>query len=138
MGCQQTFFKDASKSVFLSGLCRRKGQTFPFQQPSQIPLRPSLQNITLQPVGAGRNEVPYSDDTNSEYSSHGKQYDFFDVDSESESDTEPDEDLEDVVDELHDKLDNIIELRGKFRGSLSLSRLGVLTDNIRVGWGWGS
>ena len=94
-------------------------------------MRPSLRNITLQPVGAGRNEVPYSDDTNSEYSSHGKQYDFFDVDSESESDTEPDEDLEDVVDELHDKLDNIIELRGKFRGSLSLSRLGVLTDDIQ-------
>ena len=83
-----------------------------------------MPNINLQPVqepaGAGQREVSYSDDddTLSEYSSHGKQHDFFDSDSDSESDTEPGEVLENIIDEIDEQFDNIIELRGKFRGSV--------------------
>ena len=72
------------------------------------------------PAGAGQNKVSYSDDddTLSEYSSHGKQHDFFDSDSDSESDSEPGEVLEDTLDEIDEQFDNMIELRGKFRGSV--------------------
>ena len=94
------------------------------QQPSQVPFHQPFSNKNLQPVqepaGAGQREVSYSDDddTLSEYSSHGKQHDFFDSDSDSESDTEPGEVLENVIEEIDEQFDNIIELRGKFRGSL--------------------
>jgi hypothetical protein len=45
----------------------------------QQPLQHSLLNIDVS--GSGQNEVAHSDndDTLSEYSSHGKQHDFFDV-----------------------------------------------------------
>ena len=71
--------------------------------------------------GSGPNEVAYSDnddDTLTEYSSHGKQHDFFDAESDSESDTESGEVLESIIDEIEEEFDNIIELRGRFRGSL--------------------
>ena len=41
-----------------------------------------------------------------------------DSDSDSESDTEPGEVLENVIEEIDEQFDNIMELRGKFRGSL--------------------
>ena len=90
------------------------------QQPSQIPLQHPSLNINVQP-GAGQRDVSYSDDddTLSEYSTHGKQHDFFDSDSDSsESDNEPGEAIVDSIDELEDAHDNIIEVRKKFRGSL--------------------
>jgi hypothetical protein len=101
-----------------------RSQPLLLQQPSQVPFHQPFSNINLQPVqepaGAGQREVSYSDDddTLSEYSSHGKQHDFFDSDSDSESDTEPGEVLENVIEEIDEQFDNIIELRGKFRGSL--------------------
>jgi hypothetical protein len=87
---------------------------------SQMPLQQPLQFVETQHLGnarTGEREEVYSDDdTLSEYSSHGKQHDFFD--SDSESDTEPGEVLENVIEEIDEQFDNIIELRGKFRGSL--------------------
>jgi hypothetical protein len=84
----------------------------PFQQPLQF-----VENQHLGNARTGEREDVYSDDdTLSEYSSHGKQYDFFD--SDSESDTEPGEVLENVIEEIDEQFDNIIELRRKFRGSL--------------------
>merc|ERR1712074_319590 len=53
-----------------------------------------------------------------EYSSQGKQDDFFDTESESESDTESGEVLESIIDEIEEEFVHIIELRGRFRGSL--------------------
>jgi hypothetical protein len=64
-----------------------------------------LPNINIQPVqepaGARQREVSYSDDddTLSEYSSHGKQHDFFD--SDPKSDTEPGKVLENTLDEMN-------------------------------------
>ena len=52
------------------------------------------------------------------YKSHGKQHDFFDADSDSESDTESGEILESIIVEIEEEFDNIIELHGRFRGSL--------------------
>ena len=52
------------------------------------------------------------------YSSQGKQHDFFDADSDSESDTESGDVLKSIIDEIEEGFDNIIELRGRFRGSL--------------------
>ena len=54
---------------------------------------------TQLPVGSGQNEAPHNDndDTLSEYSSHGKQHDFFDAESDSESDTESGEVLESII-----------------------------------------
>mgnify|MGYP001210352321 CR=1 FL=1 len=77
-----------------------------------------LPNIDVS--GSGQNEVAHSDndDTLSEYSSHGKQHDFFDAESDSESVTESGEVLESILDEIEEEFDNIIELRGRFRGSL--------------------
>ena len=89
---------------------------FSLQQPSQH----SLPNIDVSTHGSGQNEVAHSDndDTLSEYSSHGKQHDFFDAESDSESDTESGEVLESILDEIEEEFDNIIELRGRFRRSL--------------------
>ena len=77
-----------------------------------------LPNIDVS--GSGQNDVAHSDndDTLSEYSSHGKQHDFFDAESDSESDTESGEVLESIIDEIEEEFDNIIELRGRFRRSL--------------------
>jgi len=93
-----------------------RSQQFPLQQPSQQSL-PNIHVPMQIPLGSGQNEVAYSDeDTNSEHSSDGKQYDFFDADSDSESDTiEPGEALGNPVDELHDIVDNIVEVRPRFR-----------------------
>ena len=59
---------------------------FSLQQPSQH----SLPNIDVSTHGSGQNEVAHSDndDTLSEYSSHGKQHDFIDSESDSESETD--------------------------------------------------
>ena len=78
----------------------------PFQQPL-----PFVESQHLGNARAGQKEDVYSDDddTLSEYSTHGKQHDFFD--SDSESDAEPGEVLENTIDELDEQFDNIIELR---------------------------
>ena len=44
------------------------------------------------------------------------QHEFFD--SDSESDSEPSEILENTIDEIHEQFDQIIKLRGQFRGLL--------------------
>ena len=95
-----------------------RSQQFPLQQPSQHSL-PNIDVPALLPVWSGLNEVAYSDnvdDTLTEYSSHGKQHDFFDAESDSESDTESGEVLEIIIDEIEEEFDNIIKLRGRFRG----------------------
>ena len=81
---------------------------------------PNINVPTQVPLGSGQNEVAYSDDddTLTEYSSYGNPHDFFDQVSDSESDTEPGEVLESIIDEIEEEFDNIIELRGRFRGSL--------------------
>ena len=119
------FSKMHQNLSFSPGYVEGKSQEFPFQQPSPIPLQPSLPCINLQPAGAGQREVSYSDeDTNSEYSSPRKQHDFLDSDSDSsESHTEPGEATLDSIDELEDALDNIIEVRKKFRDSLGEMKL---------------
>jgi hypothetical protein len=89
---------------------------------SQMPFQQPLQFVENQHLGNARagekGEVYSDDDTLSEYSSHGKQHDFFDSDSDSETYTEPGEVLENAIEEIDEQFDNIIELRGKFRGSL--------------------
>ena len=97
----------------------KMSQSLYLQQQSHVPSQPSLPNINLQPAGAGQREVSYSDDTNSEYSTHGNQHDFFDSDSDSsESDAEPGEAIVDCIDELDELYDNINEVRGRYRVSL--------------------
>ena len=96
-----------------------RSQQFPLQQPSQHSL-PNINVPTQLPVGSGQNEVAHSDDdddTLTEYSSHGKQHDF-NADSDSESDTESGEVLDSIIGEIEEEFDNIIELCGRFRGSL--------------------
>jgi hypothetical protein len=96
----------------------REQPTVQSQMPFQQPL-PFVESQHLGNARAGQKEDVYSDDTNSEYSSPAKQHDFFDSDSDSsESDNEPGEAIVDSIDELEDALDNIIEVRKKFRGSL--------------------
>ena len=97
-----------------------RSQQFPLQQPSQ----PSLPNIHVPmqiPIGSGQNEVAYSDeDTNSEHSSDGNQYDFFDADSDSENDaTESGEDLDNIMDELRAVYGSVVEIKGRYRGALA-------------------
>ena len=108
-----------------------RSQPLLLQQPSQIPLQHPSLNINVQP-GAGRRDVSYSDDddTLSEYSSNGKQHDFYDSDSDSESDIEPGEVLENVIEEIDEQFDNIIELRGKFRGSLGEMKDADIEKNV--------
>ena len=100
-------------------------QSLQLQQPSQVPFHQPFSNTNLQPAGAGQRELSYADDdTNSEYSSPGKQHDFLDSDSDSsERDNEPGEATLDSIDELEDALDNIIEVRKKFRDSLGEKKL---------------
>ena len=98
-------------------------QPLPLQKHSHVHFHQPLPNIIVPaqvPFGSGQKKVLYSDDndTLSEYSSHGKQHDFFDAESDSESDTELGEVLESIIDEIEEEFDNIIELRGRFRGSL--------------------
>ena len=89
---------------------------------SQMPFQQPLPFVESQHLGnarAGEKEEVYSDDTNSEYSTHGNQHDFFDSDSDSsESDAEPGKAILDIIDELDEAFDNTNEVCGRFRVSL--------------------
>ena len=55
----------------------------------------------------------------SEYSSDGKQQDFFDADSDSENDTtESGEAIDNIMDEIGEAYGSIVEIRGRFRALL--------------------
>ena len=99
--------------------------------PSQLPSQHhqplpyiNAQSFVSQSVnaGAGQKELyqeQYNDeeDTLSEVSSDKRRPDFFDSDSESDSESEPG-DLENTIDEMQEKLDEIITLRKQFRAKL--------------------
>ena len=97
-----------------------RSQQFPLQQPSQQSL-PNIHVPMQIPLGSGQNEVAYADeDTNSEHSSDGNQYDFFDADSDSENDaTESGEDLDNIMDELREVYGSVVEIKGRYRGALA-------------------